>query len=172
MPNLNKFKAQSCLRKIEFAISVFLLILSGKAGAAVIPAATEATPKTEPGVKRDLAVSEQITRALPKQVLPASDSPRVLIFTAEWCEPCKQMAPAIEEARVRFGAKAQIVVIDLDDPQKQKLIEELNVTTVPAVVCMDHGGHVTAETVGFRGADYFFDFVKDAISERTISQSH
>jgi thioredoxin 1 len=48
-------------------------------------------------------------------LLGASDKPVVVDFWAEWCGPCKQMAPHIEAVSVEMQDQVRIVKLNVDD---------------------------------------------------------
>jgi len=82
-----------------------------------------------------------------------TEMPTVLIFSAKWSEPCKDMAGVVEQVKERFGSRVRIVDVDVDDPKNEKLIEQYSVSPVPTVVFLKANGEVADFAIGYSGID-------------------
>jgi len=80
-------------------------------------------------------------------VLKASmTTPVVVDFWADWCGPCKQLAPALEKAVTAAKGKVRLVRIDVD--KNQMLAAQMRVQSIPTVYAFHQGRPVD----GFQGA--------------------
>ena len=66
-------------------------------------------------------VSEVTDDNFEKEVLQ-SDKPVLVDFWAEWCTPCKMLAPTVEAVAQQYQGKAKVVKLNVDDhnPTPQK----------------------------------------------------
>lgn len=69
--------------------------------------------------------------------LVASDKPLVIDFWAEWCGPCRQMTPIVEELAAEYADRANIGKCDVGE--NDEITIKYGVRNIPTIVFVKNG---------------------------------
>ncbi|MBS0123755.1 thioredoxin [Thetidibacter halocola] len=78
-----------------------------------------------------------VTDATFDEEVKKSDIPVVVDFWAEWCGPCKQIGPALEELSKQYEGKVKIAKVDVD--QNPNTAAAMGVRGIPALFLFKDG---------------------------------
>ena len=76
-----------------------------------------------------------------------STKPVLVDFWAEWCGPCRMLAPLLDELAGEYEGKAAIGKVNVD--QEQGLAVQFGITGIPALLVFKNG-QVVGQLVGMR----------------------
>jgi len=74
-----------------------------------------------------------------------SDTPVLVDFWAEWCGPCKMIAPVLEEAAGHYEGKVRIAKLNVDE--NATVAVKFNIRSIPTLLLFKKG-EVVAREVG------------------------
>lgn len=80
-----------------------------------------------------------------------SDIPVLVDFYADWCGPCKMLAPILSDVKSELGDHVKIVKIDVD--KNQAIAAQFQVRGVPTLLLFKNGKQVWRESGVIQKAD-------------------
>jgi thioredoxin 1 len=86
-----------------------------------------------------------LTDASFDEVIGSADKPVLVDFWAEWCGPCKQIAPILEELAVEQADKFQVAKLDVDS--NVATATKFSVMSIPTLLLFKNG-EIVARLVG------------------------
>lgn len=86
-----------------------------------------------------------------KEVLQSA-SPIVVDFWAEWCGPCKQIAPVLDELATEYDGKVKLAKVNIDE--FQDLAARFRINSIPTFLFFKNG-QVVDQVVGLRSKKDF-----------------
>ena len=90
-----------------------------------------------------------------------SDQPVVIDFWAEWCAPCRQIAPIIKELAAEYGDRIKIVKMDIDSNPNTP--GQYGVRAIPTILAFKDG-QVVQQFQGVRPKADFDVMVNDLLA--------
>lgn len=94
---------------------------------------------------------QSLTAYLEKEKLVLVD------FFAEWCGPCKTLAPILKETKTKIDPTTKIIKIDID--KNQHVASHYNVRSVPTLILFKEGKSVWRES-GVLSSDQLSQVIK------------
>ena len=79
------------------------------------------------------------------QEVLASDVPVMVDFSADWCGPCRMVAPIVEELAGEYAGKVKIGKINVDE--NPNTAKQYNVMSIPTILFIK-GGKVVDQVIG------------------------
>ena len=89
-----------------------------------------------------------------------AETPVVVDFWAEWCGPCRFIAPALEEIAAEMGGKVKIAKLNVDE--NPDIMMRYGVRSIPTLILFKNG-EPTAMQVGAVPKQRLSDWISQAI---------
>jgi len=85
-----------------------------------------------------------------QEIARKESGPILVDFWAEWCGPCRLMAPILDKVAVRFKGRARVGKVDVDE--NQALAAKFGIMSIPTIFLFKDG-QIVEQVVGTTSED-------------------
>ena len=107
-----------------------------------------------------MATSKTSDQKFKEDVLESKE-PVLVDFWAEWCGPCKSIAPALEEISNEMSSKLTVGKLNIDE--NPTISQQYNIRSIPALMIFKNGKMI-AEIMGALPKSNLESWIKDHVS--------
>ena len=87
-----------------------------------------------------------------------SDQPVLVDFYADWCGPCRMLAPVLDEIAREYEGGVKVGKVNVDE--QMELAQKFGVSSIPLLVVFKDGQPV-AKSLGYRPKEEIVNLLKD-----------
>ena len=107
------------------------------------------------------SIAHVSTKTWEKDVLK-SELPVFVDFWAEWCGPCRMVAPAVEQVAKLMTGKLKVAKLNVDE--NQEIAIKYGIKSIPSLVLFK-GGKEVARTVGAAPKEAYVKFIESSLAK-------
>ncbi len=107
-----------------------------------------------------MGATKQVTDSSFVNDVLAAPGPVLVDFWAEWCSPCKMIAPALDEIGAAMAGKLTILKLNIDDNPNTP--SKYGITSIPTLILFNNG-QVVAQKLGAVPKSKLAEWIQSAL---------
>ena len=119
------------LLAVAFALALALLVLRG-------------------GLQSESPLEQLARRSLDPDVALTNGQPTLIEFYADWCQACREMAPAMLSLEQSTRDRLDVVLVNVDNPRWLDLVDRYEVNGIPQLNLFAADGQPRGHSIGVR----------------------
>lgn len=120
------------------------------------------------GLYQQAPLDQLARRSLEPENALQNGRPTIFEFYADWCEACREMAPSFLDLEHQMENKLDIVLLNVDNPIWNDLIDEYNVKGIPQLNLFDKTGNPVGVVLGARKFEELQFIVKALVNDDVL----
>ncbi len=120
------------------------------------------------GLNSKAPLDQLARKSLAPEVALLNGKPTVIEFYADWCEACRSMAPAMFAIEHEMSSQVDIVLLNVDNPLWEDLIENYSVKGIPQLNFFDSDGKPDGTSSGLRTQDELHELIASLAKDDPI----
>ena len=92
------------------------------------------------GLQSGSPLDQLARRSLEPEVALSNGRPTMIEFYADWCQVCREMAPAMLQLERAQANRLDVVMVNVDNPRWQDLVDRYDVNGIPQLNLFDAEG--------------------------------
>jgi thioredoxin 1 len=113
-------------------------------GRGAMPAQKQTQQQTFNGQGNASSTPVHVTDSSFQRDVLGSDVPVLVDFWAEWCGPCKMIAPYLEQVAREFGGKVKIAKLNVD--QNPRVSQQYDIRSIPTFITFKNGRQIARQS--------------------------
>lgn len=105
------------------------------------------------GLQSASPLDQLARRSLEPEVALSNGRPTMIEFYADWCQVCREMAPAMLQLEQAQANRIDVVMVNVDNPRWQDLVDRYDVNGIPQLNLFNADGQTVGRSVGLRHED-------------------
>ena len=102
------------------------------------------------GIESETPMEQLARRSLEPDAALTNGRPTILEFYADWCQVCREMAPAMLELEQTHANQLDVVLVNVDNPRWGDLVNRYDVNGIPQLNLFAADGQPRGRSIGLR----------------------